>query len=838
VASRRVEPSRGSELPDGRFEAAVVDWDAAVRSARQAELAELRECVERLCSLGFDLVFVSSGRLDDVDRRLGARPAGPGRLLLCLEGGSGLHAVGRNGPQPLDPRLGAGPTDPEAPVLAELWRRGIAPGLVLRVAGAGMPAALAALNDQLRRRRDRELPRIAEDPTWAVAVEGLDPRRERAHESVLSLADGRVGTSGTPLAIHPAATPSVLVSGVYRGEGAQTELLPCPIWNLIAVELPPDASLRRVLDLRTGVQGQRLEVAGEEMTALLFSSLERPGTAVLRASGVPTPAGAGSPLAPPLELREIRASRLGNTVLVEVGEPPAAVSVAAAESWAGPEGATLDRVAVYAPGSSRPRARARLRSARAAGFERLLAGHRARWAARWEDADVELEGDDDLQRAVRLGLFHLMASVATSGEAAVGARGLSGPGYRGHVFWDADVFVLPFLAATHPPAARAMLRYRANRLPAAKAAARALGCEGARFPWESAATGEDVTPTSATDLSGQPIEIRTGELEEHVTADVAWAVSCYLAWTEDRRFARDAGRTLLLETARYWASRARVDAGGRAHIDHVIGPDEYHVDVDDNAFTNVMARWNLCRAAAVPGVQEDERRRFVTLAAALSDGLDTQTGLYEQFAGFFSLEPVVIAKLAPRRPVAAEALLGRERLARAQVVKQADVLMLFHLLPDEVAPGTLEANLNFYEPRTSHGSSLSPGVHAALFARARRLERALDLVRLTASIDLEDLTGTTAAGVHLAAMGSLWQALVFGFLGARPGPRLRLDPVLPREWRALTVRLRVRGTRVRVRVEPGRAVVFAERPLQVAIGAATATAGPAGVTLPLVEGMP
>ncbi len=146
-----------------------------------------------------------------------------------------------------------------------------------------------------------------------------------------------------------------------------------------------------------------------------------------------------------------------------------------------------------------------------------------------------------MQLAIRLAMFHLMASVADSGEAAVGARGLTGTGYRGHVFWDADVFVLPFLAATHPPAARAMLEYRVRRLPAAMDAAKALGRAGARFPWESARTGRDVTPTSARDRQGRIVPIRTGRLEEHIVADVAWAACCYVDWSGDEEFAQRAG---------------------------------------------------------------------------------------------------------------------------------------------------------------------------------------------------------------------------------------------------------------------------------------------------------
>ena len=176
------------------------------------------------------------------------------------------------------------------------------------------------------------------------------------------------------------------------------------------------------------------------------------------------------------------------------------------------------------------------------GFDRLLGRAPSGVGAAWEDADVVVEGDDELQLAIRLRPVPSDGSVADTGEAAVGARGLSGTGYRGHVFWDADTFVLPFLAATHPASARAILEYRMRRLPAAIEAARRGRAAGARFPWESARTGRDVTPTSARDRAGRIVPIRTGQLEEHIVAEVAWAACCYVDWTGDEEFARGPGR--------------------------------------------------------------------------------------------------------------------------------------------------------------------------------------------------------------------------------------------------------------------------------------------------------
>jgi trehalose/maltose hydrolase-like predicted phosphorylase len=215
-----------------------------------------------------------------------------------------------------------------------------------------------------------------------------------------------------------------------------------------------------------------------------------------------------------------------------------------------------------------------------------------------------------------------------------------------------------------------------------------------------------------------------------------------------------------------------------------------------------MARWNLRYAAALEGTDENERAEWLAVADSLVDGYDPVTGIYEQFAGFHTLEPLLIAELAPRRPIAADLLLGWERTRGAQVLKQADVLMAHHLVPDEVEPSSLLPNLEYYEPRTAHGSSLSPAIHAALFARARRFDEALEALSIAARLDLDDLTGTSAGGLHLAAMGGVWQALVFGFAGVRPrADRLAVDPRLPPQWNALELALRFRGEPFRLLID-------------------------------------
>ena len=698
---------------------------------------------------------------------------------------------------------------------------GIEPeGLPERVVGlAGGPSAFAALlADQVARRR--EIPAVTDDPAWRLVVDGFDAGAERAHESLLAISDGMLGTTGAPLRAHPETRSQVMVAGMYDGDGAQTTLLAGPRWASLPGTINPTVPMTRTLDLRAGVLFERIDGA-TELESIRFASLARPGIACLR-----TTADAGDPgpvlMAPVTRVLGPPPPQIasGNGWMATVGTGG---SITAAASQLHEE-RRLERVVAYVAGADGPQpeeAGAKLATARGIGFDALLAEHRREWSHRWAAADIALTGDDELQHAVRVALFHLMAAVGSNGEAAVGARGLSGDGYRGHVFWDADTFVLPFFAATHPASARAMLEYRIRRLPAALARARAERREGARFPWESATTGDEVTPRSVVDQHGDVVPIRTGTDEVHIVGDVAWAAWSYGEWTGDDDFRRGPGHRILVETARYWASRVRVDHSGVAHLLGVIGPDEYHEPVDDNAYTNVLARWNL-RAAATSverfgdtGVEASERSRWLDVADALIDGYDPVTGIYEEFAGFLSLDPLRVADIAPR-PVTADFLLGRDRVRRSQVVKQADVLMLHHLLPDEVAPGSLEANLDFYEPRTAHGSSLSPGIHAALLARAGRTTDALDWLRVATRIDLDDVGHTGAGGVHLAAMGSVWQAFAFGFTGARPKDDvLALDPNLPDTWSELEQRLRFRGVSLRVRVTHDHVNVSASAPVDI-----------------------
>lgn len=700
-------------------------------------------------------------------------------------------------------------------------------------------SACAIMRDQLDRRRCLDQPAMPAESSWTLVIDGVDPARESARDARLSMVDGVAGTLGSPLVDYDASRREVYVAGVYTGTGGDTYMLRIPDWTRIAGRLDERRPVRRILDMRTGLVHHDLTTQLGPVRAVSFASLARPGIGVLRAGG----AGARRPkggLAAP------NSASSGHATPADVAGRPATfrldassggVAIAARDTELGAgRDRRLERVvALRASGRRTPSeasARSFLAAAEEVGFDRLLAEQRSVWAARWADADIRIEGDVEMQRAVRFALFELMAHAPERGEAAIGARGLTGMKYRGHVFWDTDVFVLPFLAATNPRGARAILEYRVRRLDAARAAAREAGLAGAWIPWESAEDGRDVTPDWIIGADGLPLHVLTGKHELHIVSDVAWAAATYADWTGDRAFASGPGGELLAETARFWASRFERAADGSAHLSGVIGPDEYHNLITDNAFTNVMARWNLRRAAAcgdagagragrgdASTIAPDaaERKAWLELADRIVDGFDRASGLYEQFRGFFALEPVKIVELATR-PLSGEVFLGRDRVAGTQCVKQPDVLMLYHLVPEELVPGTLAANLDFYDPRTAHGSSLSPGIHAALMARAGRTEDALAALRLTAFLDLDDEAGRSADGLHVATLGSLWQAMVLGFAGLRPaGDELTLDPHLPSAWSALEVPFRLRGRRVRIRIEHDRLELRADRPVTVRV---------------------
>jgi kojibiose phosphorylase len=444
-------------------------------------------------------------------------------------------------------------------------------------------------------------------------------------------------------------------------------------------------------------------------------------------------------------------------------------------------------------------------------WQEALEQNNTAWANEWKRSDVELEGDDESQRAMRFNLFQLLiVAPRHDSRVNIGAKTLSGFGYHGHTFWDTEIFMLPFFTYTAPPVARNLLDYRYARLDAARAKARANGCEGAQFPWESADTGEEVTPPWYPDPSNRTklIRIWTGDIEIHISADVAYAVRQYWQVTGDDEWFIDRGAEVILDTGKFYASRAEWDPDRqRYEYNDVIGPDEYHDHVNNNAYTNKMAQWNLQTAlevlewlrAEAPAKAEELTQRLDLSPERLALWRDviekiyfpiTPSGVIEQFDGYFKLKPVFMAALEPR-DMSTQQLFGYEGSQERQAIKQPDVLMLLYLLRDQFDPEIIRINYEFYAPRTDHtyGSSLGPAISSIIACWIGKNGEAYEHFKRAEFADLCDVRGNAGDGIHGASAGGAWQAVVFGFAGLRLTPEgCTTHACLPDGWSRLAFR--------------------------------------------------
>lgn len=467
-----------------------------------------------------------------------------------------------------------------------------------------------------------------------------------------------------------------------------------------------------------------------------------------------------------------------------------------------------------------------LRQARARCYEELLEESAARWTDYWSKNDVRVDSPDPMdQLGLRFALYHLNIMVKRDdSRVGIGAKGMTGEGYKGHSFWDTEMFLLPHYLLTDPPAARTLLEYRWRSLPGAFKKARENDWQGAMFPWESAwLTDGEVTPLfgAADVVTGQSIPILTGMLEHHITADVAWAVWLYYLATGDDDFMEKFGCDLLVNTACFWASRLewKRDAG-RFEICNVIGPDEYKEHVDNNAFTNHLAAENLRVASLVIGRMRRDwpaawaalsARHDLTALAADFDGKRQkmylpaprpEDGLVPQNDQYLQLEQVDLSRYKAQAGVSSiYEDYSPAQMNKLMVSKQADLVMLLRVMPDLFDPETRRKNFLFYESRTLHDSSLSHGQHCVLAAWMGLDEMALDLYRHAAAIDLGPNPSSSDEGIHSASMGNVWQCAVCGFAGLRwAGEQLVLENHLPASWKSLEFSLEWRGARLAVRL--------------------------------------
>jgi alpha,alpha-trehalose phosphorylase len=459
---------------------------------------------------------------------------------------------------------------------------------------------------------------------------------------------------------------------------------------------------------------------------------------------------------------------------------------------------------------------AALAEARHTGWDGLLSGQRGYLEDFWERADVELEGDAEIQQAVRFALFHTLQAGARGERRAIAAKGLTGPGYDGHTFWDTETFVLPVLTYTAPHAARDALRWRHATLGLARERAKLLGFQGAAFPWRT--------------IDGQECSSYwpAGTAAFHIGADIADAVGRYQAASDDEAFEREIGLELLVETARLWRSLGHHDARGRFRIDGVTGPDEYSAVADNNVYTNLMAQRNLRLAADVVerhadraaelGVDPEETAAWRDAAGAILVPFDEQLGVHPQAEGFTEHQAWDFEHTAPEQyPLMLH--FPYLELYRKQVVKQADLVLAMHLRGDAFSADHKARNFAYYEAITVRDSSLSACTQAVIAAEVGHLELAYDYFAEATLMDLEDLEHDTRDGLHIASLAGAWIVAVAGFGGMRDHDgALSFMPRLPQRLTRLAFGVCFRERRLKVEIthEGARYSLLEGAPLEIA----------------------
>jgi len=717
--------------------------------------------------------------------------------------------------------------------------------------------------------------------SWLIREVAFDPERLHHLETVFTVGNGYLGTRGAFEEGFPEAWPITLINGVCDDAPiGRTELVNVPDWLDLRLVLAGEPfsldqgtilEWERTLDMRTGTLARWVRWRSPAGRTVLLTFERCPSLADPHRLGLRC---------------QVRALDFAGEILVQAGlngrvdnegrshwvhlaqgqtdgkiylhsrtmhtgiecaaaaalqvEAPGQVTQGDCDDAAWPtltarftlspdEEATVEKIVTIWTSRDDPDALTMalhaLEEAADEGYSGLRRRSDACWEKIWSASNIVIEGDDRADRAVRFNLFQLLiAAPWHDSRISIPARTLSGLGYRGHIFWDTDIFIVPFFTWTQPQVARNLLLYRYHTLDGARQKARAWGYPGAAYAWESAATGEETTPAWGLGPDGQPVRIWTGDIELHITADVAYAIWTYWHVTGDDAFMRNYGVEILLEAARFWAGRLEDrEEVDRYELNRVIGPDEYHEHVNNNAFTNAMVRWHLGTAAAVMAWL---RQAAPQQAAALADRLklsdeeislwpqmaerihipyDAERGLLEQFSGFFGLQEASWEDFRGRK-VALDALLGRERIQQTQAIKQPDVLMLLYLLPGQYSIEEKRAHWAYYEPRTDHayGSSLGPAIHAALGAQLGFGASAYEHFMRAALMDLEDLRGNTKDGVHAASAGGVWQAVVFGFAGLGFSETdLLCRPRLPEHWKRLSFPVCFRGKTYRVDLPGG-----------------------------------
>jgi trehalose/maltose hydrolase-like predicted phosphorylase len=717
---------------------------------------------------------------------------------------------------------------------------------------------------------------------WMITETGFNPKKQHHHETIFTTGNGYLSTRGALEEGYPGDSRATFIHGVFDDVPiVVTEIANAPDWTEMDLVLAGERfsmaqgkilGYARSLDLRSGVLSRRLSWQSPlgkrwQLSFARFASLSDThqmalhlevsaakggGEVQVRAGldGQPDNQGIKHWAWTAQETLEhsawLQCSTRASKIELGMGmrlfaQSPAAITHSGWDVRAHPvltahthlkEGqtASFDKlVVVYTRRDvAEPLTAVRVHLDRLKSFDwqAALTQQQKAWGEEWQRNDVVIEGDEEAQLAIRFNIFQLLIAAPRSDERVnIGAKTLSGFGYRGHSFWDTEIFMLPLFIYTRPEIARNLLSYRYHSLAGARRKAQANGFRGAQYPWESAGSGDEVTPTWVPHFAdrNKMVRIWTGDIEVHISADVTFAILQYWHATGDDEFLRQRGAEIILDTARFWGSRVEwVAELDRYEVSDIIGPDEYHDHVDNNAFTNYLIRWHLQQAQQVLGWLEKvappeaarlktelnldaaELQRWQHVIEHIYCPYNPQTKLIEQFEGYFKCRDVDLETLEPRSKSVQE-LFGIEGAAETQVLKQPDVLMLLYLLPELYGEDVLRANYAYYTPRTDHtyGSSLGPSIQAIMACRMGDVQDAYTHCMRAASADLLDVRGNAGDGIHGASAGGMWQAVVFGFAGLKLNAdgSHNLTPHLPKGWKRVAFQVVWHGKTIQVDVK-------------------------------------
>ena len=454
-------------------------------------------------------------------------------------------------------------------------------------------------------------------------------------------------------------------------------------------------------------------------------------------------------------------------------------------------------------------------------YEILFNSNKEVWSSYWNDQNIVIEGNDYDQLAIRFAQYHLKVMTPShDNRCGIAAKGLSGEGYKGHSFWDTEIFILPFYTYSKPEIARKLLEYRYLSIGGARKKAKDNGYEGAMYPWESAWLEDgEVTPVwGAVDIvTGKSTKIWSGFIEQHITSDITFAIWQYYMVTNDEDFMEKYGYEIMFDTAIFWTSRLeRDEIKQRYHINEVIGPDEYKEHVDNDAFTNWLAYWTIETAINYYNKlkeSDSEVIRKLESKLSLQNAMENWTtklpkiylpeprdldNVIPQNDTFLSLEDIDLTKYKNQEHIGSMFKdYNLDQVNKIQVVKQADVVMLLYLLEHKFSKEVKKANYDYYEKRTLHDSSLSLSTHSILASDIDEKDLAYKLFQEATKIDLGENMKTSDHGIHAASLGGLWQIVVNGFGGVRMvGGNLRINPKLPENWSRLSFSFMWKGNKL------------------------------------------